>query len=235
MRQADLQERLSELSEPSYRIFQEKLQISSGTLYGVRAPSLQRLAREIAKDDAFLCFDELLDQDTLSYEETIILYKLFGTITLSSRQRLEYLPRMLHYNTSWATNDSLASEMKWIKKDREAFYSYFCTLLNHDEPYAIRLGIVVLMLYYLEPSTIQEVRKALSQVQSDHYYVTMALAWAYATAFCKDREGTLPYLHYGILTEPVRKKAIQKCRESRLVSEEDKAMLKMLTRAPSTH
>ncbi len=231
MKRTALIERLSELAEPSYRSFQLKLQISNGVVYGVRAPALQKLAKHIASTYGVLALTELLSYKALSYEETIILYKLFGQITLTEAERLSYLPKMLPYNDSWATNDCLASEMKWIRKNRD-FYHYFSTLLEKEYPYDKRLGIVTLMLYFLEPDTFGEVLKKLSTAESDHYYVMMALAWAYASAYCKDKEKTLPYLQPGILAEKVRKKAIQKCIESRLVSDEDKTLLKALRQAP---
>ena len=232
MNRIELIERLSELAEPSYRSFQQKLQHSASYIYGVRAPALQKLAKHIASTDGILVLKELLSYDSLSYEETIILYKLFGQITLTEGERLSYLPKMLTYNDSWATNDCLASEMKWIRKNRDFYYPYCNTLLTHEAPYDKRLGIVTLMLYYLEPPTLEEVLKRLSHVESEHYYVMMALAWAYATAYCKDKENTLPYLQPGKLTETVRSKAIQKCIESRLVSDKDKVLLKELRKAP---
>ncbi|MDK2860322.1 MAG: hypothetical protein PWP25_1508 [Sphaerochaeta sp.] len=232
MNRIELIERLSELAEPSYRSFQQKLQVSEGQVYGVRAKALQNLAKQIASTHGTLALKKLLSYDSLSYEETIILYKLFGQITLTEEERLSYLPNMLPYNHSWATNDCLASEMKWIRKNREFYYPYFSTLLNHKAPYDKRLGIVTLMLYYLESTTIEEVLKRLSHVESGHYYVMMALAWAFATAYCKDKEKTLPYMQPGRLAETVRRKTIQKCIESRLVSDEDKALLKVLRKKP---
>ena len=232
MNRTALIERLSELAEPSYRSFQLKLQATNGQMYGVRTPALQKLAKQIASTQGIPIFSELLHSDSLSYEETIILYKLFGLISLTEEERLAYLPALLPYNNSWATNDCLASEMKWIRKNRDFYYPYFNALLEKEYPYDKRLGIVTLMLYYLEPDTFGEVLKILSTVESGHYYVMMALAWAYASAYCKDKETTLPYLQPGRLAEPLRRKAIQKCIESRLVSDKDKTSLKALRQVP---
>ncbi len=182
-----------------------------------------------------MIFDEFLEDNDLSYEEILILYKLFGIIPFSTDQRFLYLEKLLPFNHSWATNDTLASAMKWIEEDRVVYYPYFLSLLSFSQPYTKRLGIITLMLYYLEDTTFSEVLEKLSVVDSDHYYVMMALGWAYATAYCKHREATLPYFQYGVLSESVRKKAIQKCIESRLVSADDKAMLKILRQAPSEH
>jgi hypothetical protein len=88
------------------------------------------------------------------------------------------------------------------------------------------------MNYYLDAASIDQTLEELATVSNPHYYVVMALGWAYATAFCRSRSKTLPYLYPGILGEQVRRKAIQKCIESRLVGEEDKTLLKSIRKAP---
>jgi len=66
MNRTALIERLSELAEPSYRSFQQKLQVSNGEVYGARAPALQKLAKHIASTHGIHLFTELLRSDSLS-------------------------------------------------------------------------------------------------------------------------------------------------------------------------
>jgi len=89
-----------------------------------------------------------------------------------------------------------------------------------------------MMTNYLTDEYTSEVLELLKAVQSEHYYVNMGLAWAFATAVAKQRDRALPYLHTGVLNEEVRKKAIQKCIESFRVSEEDKALLRLMRQTP---
>ena len=57
------------------------------------------------------------------------------------------------------------------------------------------------------------------------YYVNMAVAWLVAECFTKQREQTLIFLHTHSLNNFTINKAIQKCRDSFRVSQEDKQML----------
>lgn len=60
----------------------------------------------------------------------------------------------------------------------------------------------------------------------DHYYVNMMNSWLLAECFIKQRNKTLKYLNNNKLNSFTLNKGIQKCIESRRISEEDKEMLK---------
>lgn len=237
MIQAALQQRLSELAEPSYCQFLKKLKVSDYHIYGVRSSHIHTIAKQLAKDEGEKAFLIMLDYTQLSYEEVLILYRLFGLIDFSVEKRLAYLNLLLKHNHSWATNDTLSSALSCIAGEKEQYYDYLCALLHRQNPYDVRLGVVTLMLYYLEAPYFDQVLDALSNICPDHYYVMMALGWAYATAYCKNPERTLPYLieENQLLGQQVRKKALQKIIESNQVSDEEKLYIKSLRKAPSKH
>jgi 3-methyladenine DNA glycosylase AlkD len=230
--QATLVRRLSELAEPSYAAFSKKLQVSHRTILGVRTPHLNKLASLLAKTEGVKAFSDFYTYENPSYEEIIVIYKLLGLLLLPSGEGLSHLVRLLPYNESWATNDSLASSLKPLCRYPDTLYPFLLSLLKSNHPYEQRLGIVALMLHFLKEPTFDEVLAAWSKVKNDHYYVVMALGWAYATAYCKEKEKTLAYLQKGVLQEEVRRKAIQKCIESRIPSEAEKHVLKELRQAP---
>ena len=58
----------------------------------------------------------------------------------------------------------------------------------------------------------------------------MMRAWYFATALAKQYDQILPFIEERKLDVWTHNKAIQKCRESRRVSAEDKAMLQKLKR-----
>ena len=58
----------------------------------------------------------------------------------------------------------------------------------------------------------------------------MAQAWLIATAYAKQRETTHSYFLNNNLNDATFNKAIQKCIESRRVSDEDKKFLRTLKR-----
>ncbi len=229
MKKELLSVRLDALREPSYGSFLAKLQVSDRAILGVRTKHLDALAKELAKTEGIDALEDLLKDPHIPYEHIIILYKLYGQLRLGDAKRLSYLDKLRTYNHSWATNDTLASSLKAAQATPTLYHGYFKNLLTENNPFDQRLGIVCFMLYFLKEPTFPETLQLLQAVHTDDYYVIMALGWAYATAFCKNRELTLPYLGKGCLDERVRKKAIQKCRESRLVSRADKTLLASLS------
>mgnify|MGYP002508177072 CR=1 FL=1 len=65
-------------------------------------------------------------------------------------------------------------------------------------------------------------------ISSSEYYVNMARAWYFATAFAKQWESALPVLQKRILDPWTHNKTIQKACESYRVNPEHKALLRSL-------
>ena len=82
--------------------------------------------------------------------------------------------------------------------------------------------------HFLLPQYIEKIFRILDQLKTNYYYVDMAMAWLIAEAFTKFRDQTLEYLRHDQLTDFVHNKAIQKARESRRISAEDKVTLAAL-------
>lgn len=228
MKQQELRKQLEALAEPAYGAFNANLRVSTRHIWGIRMPKLRNLAKQLYKAEGIAALEDFFSYQAPSFEEVGLACMLFGL----AGAPLSWLDRIRPYNDSWATNDCLASGLKHLKTDSR-FYPYLVSLLSEQEPYDRRLGIVALMDNYMDQEHLSRTLEHLSNVETDdHYYVIMALGWAFATAYCKDKEAVLPYLQVGKLSEPVRRKAIQKCIESLMVSDEDKAYLRNLRRAP---
>ena len=85
-----------------------------------------------------------------------------------------------------------------------------------------------MMSYYLTDDYIDTVLALLDGVNHDAYYVKMAVAWALATALAKQPEKTWAYFQNHHLDMDTWKKTIQKSLESRRISEEQKAALRVM-------
>lgn len=74
---------------------------------------------------------------------------------------------------------------------------------------------------------------AMDSLKNEKYYCKMAVAWAIATAWAKQRDKTYAYMMDGknTLDDWTYNKAIQKMLESYRVSDEDKTMLRGMKRA----
>ncbi|HKM08692.1 MAG TPA: DNA alkylation repair protein [Sphaerochaeta sp.] len=228
MRQETLLGRLNAMSETSYAQFSDKLKVSERPILGVRVPHLTALAKELAKAEGTSFLDDFLTYPMACYEEVILAYKTFGLLKLDLPTNARYLTRLLAYNDSWATNDCLCSAFTAPKKNQAAYWPLIKGYLDSSHPWDIRFSTISMMTHYLTEEYTPEVLALLKAVQSEHYYVNMALAWTFATAVAKQRDVTFPYLSKGVLNEDVRKKAIQKCIESYRVSDEDKALLRSM-------
>jgi len=220
--------RLKDMSEPSYAQFSEKLKVSPRPILGIRVPTLTALAKELVRTENKAFLDDFLHYPSVCYEEVILAYKVFGLLQMDIPTTKHYLEKLLAYNDSWATNDSLCSSFTAPKKNRAEYWPLIKGYLTSLNPWDIRFATIAMMSNYLTDEYTPEVLTLLSAVHSDHYYVNMGLAWTFATAMAKQREKTLPYLHKGVLKEEVRKKAIQKCIESFRVTPEDKTLLRSM-------
>lgn len=228
MKQDLLRGRLALMSEPSYALFSIKLKTSQREILGVRVPLLTALAKELAKAEGVSFLDDFFLYPSVCYEEVILAYKLFGLIKLDIQGNTHYLGKLLAYNDSWTSNDCLCSSFTEPKHNRKEYWPLIKGYLDSSNPWDIRFATIALMTNYLTDEYTPEVLELLKAVQSEHYYVNMGLAWAFATAVAKQRDRAIPYLHKGVLNEVVRKRAIQKCIESFRVSDEDKTLLRTM-------
>ena len=72
----------------------------------------------------------------------------------------------------------------------------------------------------------------MAAIRSDEYYITMMIAWFFATALAKQYDAALPYLERHALAPWTHNKAIQKAMESDRVSDAHKAYLRNLKVKP---
>ena len=84
------------------------------------------------------------------------------------------------------------------------------------------------MKYYLDKDFKIEFLEKVASVNSEEYYLKMAVAWYFATALTKKYDETLPYIEKRVLDPWTHNKAIQKARESYQVPNERKEYLKTL-------
>ena len=118
--------------------------------------------------------------------------------------------------------------MKFIEKSRKAFLDYLQTYMRSQKEYELRFAVVVLMDYYLTDEYIDMSLAYLQGLQSDFYYVNMAVAWALSVAFVRYRDRVLPILESRLLSREVQNMTIGKIRDSLRVDKETKQYVKSL-------
>ncbi|MBQ3031372.1 MAG: DNA alkylation repair protein [Anaerotignum sp.] len=216
-------------AEEEYKNFNAKLLCSELPVIGLRIPFLRKTAKEIAKKDG-IGFLKVCGRET--YEERLLYGLVSAALPVSYE---EFLPYCDHYTEelveNWAHCDVFCSSVKKIIKGHErAFFKYIEKYLQSENPWAVRVGLILMLSNYLTEEYMAEVIERTDKVHSDHYYVRMGQAWLLATAWAKDRGRMLEYISHHHLDDWTWNKFIQKCCESYRVSAEDKAFLRRLKR-----
>ena len=219
-----LMERLEALADPKYREYSESLiPGSSGKSLGVRMPQLRALAKEICRGD-WSAFLRETDGNNL-YEIVMLRGLVIASAPCTFEERLSLLGMFIPEIENWAVCDCVAGSLHSVKKHLPETLDFLKPYLKSTKEFELRFAVVMLMDYFLTPASIGFVLETLLKIRHDGYYVKMAVAWAVSVAFVKFRSQTLELLESRTLDPWVQNKSIQKCRESRRVSAEDKQML----------
>ena len=86
------------------------------------------------------------------------------------------------------------------------------------------------MSHFLDDDFTPEYLEIPVSVQSEEYYVQMMIAWFFATALAKQWDATIKYLEDHRLDAWTHNKAIQKARESKRITPQEKDYVKSLKR-----
>lgn len=227
---ASYDEFLTELrqnTDSAYQQFNESLLASDLPTLGLRLPFLRKIARDIAKGDAsaFLCVCGK------TFHEERLLYGMVCA-ALPYDQFLPHSDRMAEELTeNWAICDTFSSSLKKVLAKTPAKTDYFRHIqayLSSPNPWAVRVGLIVMLSQYLEEAYLPEVLRRTAAISSEHYYVRMGQAWLLATAWAKFPEEVRAFLPTANLEPWTFRKFVQKARESYRVTPEDKAYLKSL-------
>ncbi|WP_458408139.1 DNA alkylation repair protein [Anaerotignum sp.] len=214
-------------AEEEYKKFNAKLLCSELPVIGLRIPFLRKTAKELAKKDGS-GFLQFCGRET--YEERLLYGLVAAALPVAYEAFLPYCDYYTeHLAENWAHCDVFSSSVKKIIKGHERdFFVYIQKYLASENPWAVRMGLVLMLSNFLTEGYMAEVIERTDAVRSEHYYVRMAQAWLLATAWAKDRERMLEYITHHHLDDWTFNKFIRKCCESYRVSKEDKAFLRGL-------
>ena len=225
MRSDAIFQRLSELSDPTYRDFHAGLipNISPETILGVRVPALRKLARELRGSAEAQEFMAALPHEY--YDENCLHGLLINDIK-DFGATVSALDAFLPYVDNWAVCDLISPRS--FKSRPPELAAHVRRWLESSHSYTVRFGIGVLMSFYLAEGVEPAQLEAVAERCCEEYYVNMMVAWYFATALAKQPEAALPYIENRRLSRWTHNKAIQKSIESRRIPDETKAYLKTL-------
>ena len=225
----NIKEVLQEHIDDKFKDFTSALIPGTRPILGVRVPMLRKIAKAITKGDWQAYLKEATED---SYEEVAIKGFVIGYAKEELKALLPYIKEHIEKIDDWSLCDGFCSNLKIVNKHKEDFLEFLLPYSQIDDEFKQRVVAVMLMNYYLTDEYVDMTLKTLDSLKNEKYYCKMAVAWAVATAWAKQREKTCCYMQEGnnTLDDWTYNKAIQKMLESYRVSDEDKEMLRKMKR-----
>lgn len=218
----NVREELFKNQDIKYGDFHSKLipNIDRDKVIGVRLPNIRKIAKAAAKENAFV--------DTFYYEEKMIKGMVIEyNKALTLEQRFSLLDEFVPLIDNWAICDCCVSTFKFTLKNLDDVWDYILKFKDGSE-YEVRFMCVMMLDYFLKEEYIDEVLNILLSINREEYYINMAIAWTFATAYVDFKDKVNDIIKSKKLQPWVHNETIQKICESFRVSNEDKAYLRTL-------
>jgi 3-methyladenine DNA glycosylase AlkD len=217
----NVREELLNNMDLKYKEFNSKLipNVPSEKIIGVRVPIVRKIAKKAALENA--------DVESYYLEEQMVKGLIIGYSKVTIDRRLTMLKEFVPLIDNWAVCDCVCSSYKFTKSDMDKVWDFILPYLYGSE-FEIRFAVVMIMDYYFTYDYIDKSLELLTSINSEYFYVNMAIAWAISVAFVKYRSKTLPIIQNKILPKWVHNKSIQKICESNRVDGETKDYIKTL-------
>ena len=210
-------------SDIEYKRFHQSLVKDLDKFYGCRIPFLKKVAKEISIGN----YQEFLKLNKLEYYEEKMIYGfIISSVKMDFNERLVLVEQFIKYIDNWAICDSFCANLKCFKNNRELGFKFINKLIKTNDVYSIRVGLVLLLDYYIEEDYLNKIFKICNNIKNKDYYVLMAISWLISICYIKYPKATLVYLKDNKLDNWTNNKAIQKIKESRRITKEEKEFLK---------
>ena len=221
----EIRRRLFELQDVPYRDFQVKLipTVETESMIGVRTPALRKLAREYGRREDIGEF--LQDLPHMYFDENQLHAFIISGIK-DFETCIMHVEKFLPYVDNWATCDQMSPTV--FKKKRQELLPYIREWMKSGRTYTVRFGIGMLMQHYLDEDFDPSYPEMVAGIKSEEYYISMMVAWYFATALAKQYDTILPFIEEKRLDSQTHNRAIQKAVESYRITPEQKAYLKTL-------
>lgn len=214
---------LKTYGDSKYRKFHYKLLNSDVKLLGVRTPILKQIAKELSKNNYK---DWLKYNDHDYYEETVIHGLVITYAKISWDEFIIAFDNFVMYIDNWAACDIVCANAKVFKKNLKVGLDYICHCLNDQNIWKQRVGLVLLLDFYINDEYITKVLKLADQVNTDAYYVKMAKAWLISICYIKYPQITEKFLYNAKMDTWTLNKTISKICDSKRVTKANKLRLK---------
>lgn len=223
----NIREELLLLADEEYKEFNKKLcPDTKREMLGIRIPKIRELAKKFLKENTL---HEALNQINDDYFEEILLEGiLIGYAKLNFEDKIKYIQNFVSKIDSWAISDTFVPTLKLKEKDLEFAWNFILPYTNSTKEFEVRFAVIMMLDYFINDEYIDKVFNELDKIKHNGYYVKMGVAWTIAESMIYYRDKTIEYLKNNNLDKFTFNKSIQKMIESRRISNEDKAMLRIM-------
>lgn len=213
--------------DTTYAAFQSKLMptVEPSLVIGVRMPQVRALAKTLERVGEAGVYMHILPH---TYYEENMLHAVLLSHCANFTECITLLDEFLPYVDNWAVCDALSPQV--FAAHTTALMPHIMRWLTTTAVYTQRFALKMLMTHYLDEHFCTDYLDIPAHIQTNEYYVSMMIAWFYATALAKQWKATIAFLHKNTLDDFVHNKTIQKACESRRLSAEQKAYVRTLRR-----
>lgn len=208
-----------------YREFTLKLtpNLDYNSVIGVRVPILKRIVKNLTFEEKRTFINDLPHK---YFEEDMIHAIILSDYSNDIDEVILKIKEFLPYMNSWNVTDSL--KPKIFKKYSNEVFVFLKEVIQNENIYSVRYGIVSMLYFYLDDNFNDDVLNVILDIDSDEYYIKMALAWFYSFGLIKHYEVFIKIFEKKNLDKWVHNKSIQKAIESYRISEDKKNYLRSL-------
>lgn len=199
-----------------YLEFNRKIIFTNKKMIGIRIPILRRLAGEIKKTD-YIAFLDVFDDSSF---EMIFLYGVILSYISDFKIFIKYFNYFIEKIDNWALCDMCLTSVSIIKNNKKEMFGYIKKYVKSDREFICRVGVILLLYYYLDDLYINEVINIVGGIDNNKYYVNMAIAWLLSEAFIDNKELVLNNLNN--FDAEVINMCIRKVRDSKRIGIDDK-------------
>ncbi len=208
--------KLYSLQDLKYKEFHQKL--IKKEIIGIRTPKLKEIAKNISKHNYI---EYINNCEHKYYEDTIIHGLIITYLNSDFNEIIKLFDDFIPYIDNWATCDIVVGNFKIFKKNKEVGYKKIVEYVNSNNEFEIRVGLVLLLNYYIEPKYLNDIFKICDSINNKKYYCKMAIAWLISICYIKYPTETYKYLLNNKLDKWTYNKAISKIVESNRISNKE--------------
>ena len=190
-------------------------------IIGIRIPTLKKIAKNISKEN----YIDFIKYNTHKYLEENILHGLIlGYIKEDEIKLLKQIDKFIPYIDNWETCDTVCANLKQFKKlDINIIKKYI-----NENPWSQRFGLVILLDHYIKEENLNFIYNTCKSINTEEYYVKMAISWLLSICYIKYPTNTLSFLKKTNLDKFTHNKTISKICDSKRIEKEEKEKLKLM-------